>query len=150
MRNPAKIIIGIIIFLALLSIPIWVTQASGNATDTPESKLVFPTKADMETVTGDPDYQGGCIESTEYMRLHHMDLLYKWRAWVVRTDSDNDPGTVYWTDANGVEHLFSLDGSCLGCHTNREEFCNVCHDYTATQPGCWECHEGPFVDLEGS
>jgi hypothetical protein len=148
MRNPAKIIIGIIIFLALLSIPIWVTQASGNAEKVPD--LTLPTKEAMEVVTGDPDYTGGCIEDTEYMRLHHMDLLYQWRAWAVRTDSDNDPGEVTWTDANGVKHVFSLDGTCLGCHTSREEFCNQCHDYTATQPGCWECHEELYNDSEGS
>lgn len=144
MRNSAKIIIGIIIFLALASIPIWVTQASGNAEKVPE--LEYPTKEAMEAVTGDPDYPDVCIEDTDYMRAHHMDLLLRWQHWQVRTDQDNDPGEVYWTDANGVEHLFSLNGSCMGCHTDREEFCNQCHDYTATQPGCWECHE----DSEGS
>jgi hypothetical protein len=31
----------------------------------------------------------------------------------------------------------------MGCHVNKSEFCDRCHDYTAVTPYCWECHVEP-------
>ena len=133
MQDFGKIIIGIIVFLVLLSIPVIVTQASGNA--------------DYVPVLEYPEGETECIEDTEYMRVHHMDLLIKYRSWAVRDDADtDDPGDVYWTDKDGNVQPFSLTGTCLGCHGDRDTFCNVCHDYMAVQPNCWDCH----VDTGGS
>ncbi|MFC1925821.1 hypothetical protein ACFLW2_03885 [Chloroflexota bacterium] len=139
MRNPGKIIFGIIIALALLSIPVWVTQASGNADAVPE--LTYPTDEIIEEISGSADY--GCLDSNtpEYMQVNHKDLLLKYRAYAVRTDAHGDTGDVYWTDANGNEVPFGLNATCLGCHTDRTVFCDQCHDYTATELGCWECHD---------
>ncbi|MFC2018109.1 hypothetical protein ACFLTQ_02270 [Chloroflexota bacterium] len=136
MRNPAKIIIGIIIFIALLSIPIWVTQASGNAEYTIDSDPEFqlPDPAVVEQVSGSADYV--CMEPTDYMRLNHKKLLYEYRADAVRTDSEDDPG-----DVTVYGQPFSVNGTCFACHTDRTVFCDKCHDYTATQMGCWECHD---------
>jgi hypothetical protein len=134
MQDFGKIIIGIIVFLVLLSIPVIVTQASGNADYDPESKLA----ESLESIEAN-----SCINSNsaEYMRVHHSDLLYDYRTWAVRDDASGDTGDVYWTDEDGNKQLFSLNGTCLGCHTDRDAFCNVCHDYTAIQPNCWDCHD---------
>lgn len=131
MQDFGKIITGIIIFLVLLSIPIIVTQASGNADYVTEDELVLP----------DESVATECINgySAEYMRVNHMDLLFDYRAWVVRDDASGDPGMIYWPE--GTDQPFSLNGTCLGCHTDRETFCNVCHEYADVQPNCWDCHD---------
>lgn len=137
MQNSGKIIIGIIIFLAILSIPVIVTQVSGNANYVPDPQP--PDEEVVEAFSGSTDYE--CMESTEYMRVNHMKLLLDYREWAVRDDNRSDPGDIYYIDANGNKKVFSLNGTCLGCHTDREVFCDVCHDYTATQLGCWDCHD---------
>ena len=163
MQDFGKIVIGIIVFLALLSIPVIVTQASGNADYTTDSELQLPDPAVVSqfienNVTGtaeqiqarensDPPQ---CIESTDYMRLNHMSLLLQWRTWVVRDDADNNQddqvvksngdGDFYYIASDGTVWLMSLEGTCLGCHTDRTVFCNVCHNYTETTPNCWDCH----------
>jgi hypothetical protein len=130
MQNFGKIITGIVIFLVLLAIPVIVTQASGNMDYVTESELQLP----------DPSVATECIESTEYMRVHHMDLLLKWRSWAVRDDSRGDENISYYTATDGDEWFMSLTETCLGCHDDRDAFCNVCHDYMAVQPNCWDCH----------
>jgi hypothetical protein len=38
----------------------------------------------------------------------------------------------------------SLTGTCLtGCHTNKAEFCDRCHNYAAVSVYCWDCHVDP-------
>ena len=37
-------------------------------------------------------------------------------------------------------------GSCMSCHSNKDEFCDRCHDYLAVKPYCWECHVEPKGD----
>lgn len=93
----------------------------------------------------------GCVEDVETMRAEHMMLLLDWREGVVRR---GDTSTV---EVNGRPYAKSLTGTCLGCHTDREAFCNRCHDYVNTLPAwparniatgqqgirCWNCHLQP-------
>ena len=137
MQDFGKIVTGIIIFLVLLSIPIIVTQASGNADYVTEDELQLPDPEVVAEISGATNYS--CMESVEYMRVNHMDLLFEYRAWVVRDDANGDPGMIYWPE--GTDQPFSLNGTCLGCHTDRETFCNVCHEYADVQPNCWDCHD---------
>lgn len=75
----------------------------------------------------DPAQYKECVRETEYMRFHHMDLLKELRIKVVR---DGQPQEL------GIK-------SCRGCHPNKDQFCNRCHDTVSLYPDCWGCHYYP-------
>ena len=126
MYDAGKIIPGIIIFFGLISFPIWATAVSGNIDYVPDLEI----PADEEQ----------CVESAEWMRANHMDLLIDWREEVVRD------GARTYTATDGKEYSKSLTDTCLDCHSSKAAFCDQCHDYVAAKPNCWNCH----VDPEGS
>ena len=75
------------------------------------------------------------------MKSEHMRILDLWRNEVVR-----HANRVYVAD-DGKEYMMSLSNTCLDCHYNKAEFCDSCHNYTAVNPYCWECHiEDPRGD----
>ena len=111
--------------LAVLS-PFIVNLA--NAAPAPETSLDTPAINAQQTKE--------CVASTEYMKDNHMQLLYEWRNDVVRD------GSREYESASGQVYEKSLDGTCLECHSNREEFCDSCHDYASVDPYCWDCHDG--------
>lgn len=123
MNDRFKIILGLVIFLILITFPIWYNVASGKAGYAPE--LEKPLNA-VE-----------CVRETAYMTSNHMDLLNDWRDKVVREGERID------TDHHGKEIEMSLTRTCLGCHTNKDQFCDKCHDYLGVEPYCWECHIDP-------
>ncbi|MDH5560646.1 MAG: sulfate reduction electron transfer complex DsrMKJOP subunit DsrJ [Deltaproteobacteria bacterium] len=118
MNDLFKIVIGLVLFFGLFSIPFWAGSSSGG--NGPEIVVKEGTEA--------------CVESKEFMRPNHMHLLDQWRDSVVR---DND--RVY-TNASGKHFEKSLTKTCLNCHSNKEEFCDRCHDYMGVKPYCWSCH----------
>ena len=120
MYDGCKIIIGIIVFLVVLTSPVWYVAVSGQASSVPQPEIIVD------------DTQ--CIEDTEYMRDYHMVLLDKWRDQYVREDSRTHVAS------NGEEYLIGLTGTCLNCHSNKTEFCDQCHDYGGVKPYCWDCH----------
>ena len=126
MYDAGKIITGMIIFFGLISFPIWVSAASGNIDYAPDLNL--------------PANEEQCVESAEYMRANHMDLLLDWREEVVRD------GLRTYTATDGKEYVKSLTDTCLDCHSPKVEFCDQCHNYVGATPNCWNCH----VDPEGS
>jgi hypothetical protein len=67
----------------------------------------------------------------------HEALLSDWRDEAVRV-SDR----VYVT-ADGRRYEKSLTRTCLGCHQNKANSCDRCHDYLDVKPYCWECHVDP-------
>ena len=71
---------------------------------------------------------------TEYMKAEHMQLLDVWRHNVVRN------GERMFVNAEGKLFNMSLSNTCLDCHSNKEEFCDRCHDYASVRPYCWDCH----------
>jgi len=124
MHDAGKIIGGLIIFLALITSPIWYNMASGKADYTPELKYVTTEKQ--------------CVMPTEYMRARHMDLLNEWRNAVVRD------GIRVHTSHEGRKFNISLTNTCMDCHSNKTDFCDQCHNYSAVgQPNCWDCHIVP-------
>ena len=125
MYNSGKILIGIIVFLILFTSPIWYDLAIGNPTIKPN--LVLPTGEDQKE----------CVMSAEYMRDNHMELLDVWRDDVVRN------GNRTFTTSSGKKFEMSLTKTCLGCHSNKAEFCDQCHNYLGVSPYCWECHVDP-------
>jgi len=125
MRDRGRILIGLVIFLALATFPIWYNQVSGGAE--PYEKPLIP--AHLEGTD--------CVRDTAYMTTEHMQLVMDWRDEVVR---DND--RIFVGD-DGVQRYKSLTGTCLGCHSNKAEFCDRCHDYLSVKPYCWDCHVVP-------
>ncbi len=126
--NKNYIIAGLAVFVIAILSPIWfnmvtVTQAA------PEPELLAKAKAAKK-----------CVLDKFDMRANHMSLLDEWRDSVVR-DADR-----LYTAANGHTFNMSLstgENSCLGCHEDKEKFCDSCHDYASVTPYCWECHTTP-------
>jgi len=123
MYDAGKVIIGLIVFLVLITFPIWYNVASGKATYVPELAPAAKGTA--------------CVADTEYMRANHMDLLNQWRDDVVRN------GIRVYTAPDGQKYNKSLTLTCLDCHNNKTEFCDKCHLYMAVDPYCWDCHVIP-------
>ncbi len=118
-----KVITGLVIFVLLLISPIVYNVAGGKSTQAPEPKILTPDK--------------DCVESSEYMKRGHMDLLNDWRDRVVRD------GERTYTSTNGEQYEMSLTDTCMTCHSNKEDFCDQCHNYLAVDPYCWDCHIAP-------
>ena len=123
MYDGGKIIIGVLVFLALITFPIWYNVANGKAGYTPELE---------RAAHGD-----NCVRDSAWMVGHHMDLLNTWRDEVVR---QNDR---FETGPDGLVYEKSLSYTCLDCHQNKDKFCDRCHNYMGVTPYCWDCHIVP-------
>ena len=121
MNDRGKIIAGLVIFIAIVTLPFWFNM--GKAAPVPEP--ILTTKAKEAKV---------CVEDTAYMKAEHMHLLDVWRDTVVR-----DAERVY-VNAEGKAFEMSLSNTCLECHSNKAEFCDRCHTYASADPYCWDCH----------
>jgi len=121
--NGPQIIVGLVIFLAIFTYPLW--SGGGKAAPVPEPQKVPKTVATS------------CVTDTQYMRLSHMKLLNDWRDEVVR-DGDR-----IYVAANGKAFNMSLSNTCFKCHTSKVKFCDQCHTYLAVDPFCWDCHLAP-------
>ncbi len=126
MKHNGKIIIGLIIFLVLITLPIWYNMATGD-NDRPE----------VEVLTKNIPGKDKCVMPAEEMRAKHMDLVVEWREKVVRE------GERIHTTPDGRKFNMSLTHTCLDCHSNKAQFCDKCHDYTGVKPYCWTCHIDP-------
>ncbi len=126
MHDAGKVIIGLAIFVLLITFPIWFTLASGKAGHRPELEL--------------PKNETQCVESKEYMKAWHMDLLNDWRDAAVRD------GKRMYVAEDGKKYVMSLSLTCLKCHTNKAKFCDECHNYVGVVPYCWDCHVDPKGD----
>ena len=124
MYDAGKVVAGLVVFLVLVTSPLWYNAVSGAAVTRPQLKL--PTDSTQ------------CVESTEYMRASHMDLLNQWRDRVVRQGLRE-----YRSQLTGKTYEMSLSGTCLDCHASKAEFCDACHTYMAVSPYCWSCHVEP-------
>lgn len=124
MNDAGKVIGGLVIFLLIVTSPMWYHLAKGEAPVGPDPVIA-------------PGAGSACVAETDYMRAYHMDLLNQWRDDVVRKNHRAYVGL------NGVEYDMSLSRTCMSCHSNKTEFCDRCHDYTGVAPYCWECHVEP-------
>jgi hypothetical protein len=125
MYDAGKIIVGLVVFVILATSPLWLNAIMGGSPEVPELQL--PTNGSTE-----------CVESTEYMRAEHMDLLNQWRDDVVRNGVRD-----YVSTTSGKVYDMSLSRTCMDCHSNKAEFCDACHTYMAVSPYCWDCHVEP-------
>ncbi len=123
MYDGGKIVFGLAAFIALAAFPVWYASASDDSDQKPD--LVLPTN------------ETECVESIEFMRASHMDLLDQWRNAVVR-DGERE-----YVATNGRKWDMSLSRTCLGCHGNPQQFCEECHSYLGVNLSCWQCHVAP-------
>jgi hypothetical protein len=127
MYDAGKIIPGMVIFLGLVSFPLW--WSHGKSAPPPELSLNTPAIQRLA--------EKRCVEPTPYMRANHMEFLNTWRNVVVRQ------GDRIYRASSGKEYAMSLSETCLGCHSNKEQFCDRCHNYEGVKPTCWSCHNVP-------
>ncbi len=125
MNDSVKVIVGIIIFLLLVTSPLWYNLAIGSSPARPELELP-------------PNGSEQCVADADWMRAYHMDLLNDWRDQVVR-----DGERKFTIEATGQQVDKSLTLACLDCHSNKAQFCDACHNYMAVSPYCWDCHVVP-------
>ena len=123
MYNAGKVITGIIIFLIIVLSPFWYNGLTGKTAYVPLLKV--------------PDTAKQCVESTQYMKENHMELLNSWKETAVRQ------GKKTYTAKDGKTYGINLTGTCIKCHANKEEFCDKCHNYAGVKPYCWDCHNYP-------
>lgn len=124
MYDGGKIITGLIIGILILLFPFFYN--AGKAAKAPERELTEKAKSAEE-----------CIESRSFMTTQHMKLLDQWRNEVVR-----DAERLY-TSSTGKMFDKSLQNTCMSCHSNKDKFCDQCHNYMGVTPFCWDCHLEP-------
>ncbi|MBI4670034.1 MAG: sulfate reduction electron transfer complex DsrMKJOP subunit DsrJ [Elusimicrobia bacterium] len=128
--DAGKIITGLLIFLALVTLPFWFNAVSGKSSHVPDPQIAPDTPR--------------CVRDKDYMKANHMDLLNKWRNQVVRR------GERKFMTADGRQFDMSFSRTCLKCHANQQKFCAQCHDYAAVKLYCWDCHVEPGTIKKGS
>ncbi len=122
MYNKGTIIAGLAIFVLFVTFPIWYNGLDAGPLPKPE----LP-----------PGGEKQCVAPAAEMRDKHMQLLNEWRDDVLR-NADRVSVTV-----DGKEYQKGLQMACMKCHSNKEKFCDSCHEYAAVQPTCWDCHLTP-------
>jgi hypothetical protein len=119
--NKEWVVAGLAVFAVLLTFPFWYNH--GKAAPAPEVELTEKAKKAKQ-----------CVRPTDYMRNNHMQLLDVWRDTVVRE------GIRIYENEEGKRFTMSLSNTCLDCHSNKEEFCDRCHEYASVDPYCYDCH----------
>jgi len=122
MYDSGKIIPGLIIFVLIITFPIWYNH--GDAGEVPKAELPKDSKQ--------------CVVPTVEMRTNHMQLLNQWRDEVLRE------GDRAYFELEGKRYQKSLQNTCMVCHNNKTKFCDACHLYTSVSPYCWDCHLEPI------
>ena len=119
--------LGVLIFVVLIAFIFW--YGRGLNSNLPILSLDTPAINQL------PEKR--CVEDTAFMRTNHMKLLVNWRDGVVRD------GNRFYKAKDGKVYEMSLSGTCLTCHSNKEQFCDRCHNYVRSQPTCYSCHNIP-------
>lgn len=120
MYKGGKIIASLIIFVGLFTVPFFYNLGKANAGPEIDAQQL----ADFKN-----------IEPSVNMIANHPQLFNQWRDELVRNGKTvyiNSEGKAI--DIN-IEKLEGADPS--------SQFCVSCHNYTAVDPTCWDCHIGP-------
>lgn len=123
MYGKGRIIPALLIFLGLMTFPLWYNAGFAHQAPKPEKPA--------------PEYKE-CVRPTQEMRTSHMVMLNEWRDDILREGGERKGVT-----ANGTAYERSLQNGCMHCHSNKKKFCDTCHTYTAVKPYCWDCHLEP-------
>jgi len=127
MNDKKYIIAGLIVFCVIIILPFLFNF--GKAAPAPEIELTQKAKD-----------AGYCVLPKTEMKAGHMQILDLWRNTVVRE------GNRIYKSSSGKSFTMSLssgEDSCIGCHSNKAEFCDRCHNYASVRPYCWDCHNVP-------
>ncbi len=122
MYNKGTVIAGLVIFVVLVTSPIWYNGLTADPMPEPE----LPPGGEKE-----------CVLPASEMRDKHMQLLNEWRDDVLRN------GNRVIIEVDGKKYRKGLQLACMQCHSNKEKFCDTCHDYASVKPYCWDCHLSP-------
>jgi hypothetical protein len=128
MYDENKVIPMIIIFVVLVTFPLWYNL--GKAAPEPDPKINTPVIEQMKDKK--------CLEPKAEMKTTHMKILDEWRHEVVRGDYKRQ-----LVLADGRVFEKSLQNGCMKCHSNKSQFCDQCHNYMEVKPFCWDCHIAP-------
>lgn len=121
------IILGLGIFVVGVTFPLW--YGAIKSIPAPVLSLETPVINSMQNKK--------CVEDTAFMHANHMKMLSNWRDEVVRE------GNRLYTAKDGHTFEKSLTGTCIQCHSNKEQFCDRCHNYVGAKPTCFSCHIVP-------
>jgi hypothetical protein len=125
--NKKYIIAGLVVFVIIITLPFWYNRA----------KIAVPPVLSLETPAISALAEKSCVEDKAFMKTSHMKLLGDWRDQAVREEQHQ------YTAKNGKVYEIGLTGTCLKCHSNKEQFCDRCHNYVGAKPSCWSCHVIP-------
>ncbi len=125
MYNLKYIIPGLVVFVLIVTSPVWLN--------------VFLWGSDEPVLVPPPGGEKTCVAPIPEMRAKHMVLLNEWRDDVLR----NANRTTVTVD--GKTFRKGLQMACMECHSNKETFCDPCHEYASVKPYCWDCHLAPSV-----
>lgn len=125
MYDGGKIIPGLIIFVGLMLFAFF--NNAGKKVEAP--------------VVAKPYGYKECVKPVQYMKESHMELLNQWRDEALRE------GKREKVEAGGVLYEKSLQNGCMHCHTSKEKFCDVCHQFASVYPYCWDCHVKPQENM---
>ena len=120
MYKGGKIIASLIIFVALFTIPFFYNLGKANA----------GPEIDAEQL----EYMQS-IEPAINMKAEHPQLFNQWRDEFVRN------GNTVYINSQGKAIDISIED--LAGSDPSSQFCVSCHNYTAVEPTCWDCHSGP-------
>ncbi len=123
-----KIIIGLIIFVGIVTFP-FLYDVGKASIPPPDPKIDTPEIQKMAVKK--------CVESKSFMKAEHMVMINDWRDEVVRN------GNRLFTSTDGQQYAMSLQNTCMKCHSNKTKFCDECHNYVGVKPYCWDCHIAP-------
>ena len=112
----------IVIFLVLMTFPVWYNVGKARNIPKPEK----------------PKNATECVAAPQEIRTSHMVLLNDWRDNIVR-----EKGKRFGETPNGTAYERSLQKGCMKCHASKKKFCDTCHEYAAVKPYCWDCHIAP-------
>ena len=124
MGDRGKILLGLALFVILVTFPFWGRLAAAGEAKPGRTELEYP----------DPSKATACVEDSAWMTANHMNLLNDWRNQAVRE------GITEYRSTRGETWTIGLTGTCLDCHDDQAVFCDRCHDYADITPTCMSCH----------
>lgn len=99
--------------------------------------LVANARAEGLAPTPPKGKGGQCIQSVEYMRRHHMEMLKHQRNETMRQGlRDGKASLKQCVDCHEVK---DAAGKAVSFNDSKH-FCRSCHDYAAVKIDCFECH----------
>jgi len=137
MYNAKYIIPGLVVFVGIITLPIWVNLVSPSYEYPDVVKPAGQVTVNAGGVPVTVNAGEACVEPREWMRPNHMSLLMDWRDQALREEK-----RVYIA-SDGKKWETSLQNTCMACHADKAGFCDKCHDQNSVNPYCWDCHVIP-------